>query len=282
VVRLATLRRGGQTTAVRLEEPGICSLLPYPDVGALLSRSDWRAQAGLPATERVSFDAAELAPVIPAPGKVVCLGLNYATHIREMGHELPQFPTLFAKYTDALIGPYDDIVLPAVSEQMDWEVELAFVIGRTCRNVAEPEGLEVIAGYTVFNDVTARDWQRRTTQFLGGKTFESTTPVGPWLVSADELPPGASGLTVRCAVDEEVMQEASTADLLFTPAQIVAYISQITTLRPGDLVATGTPAGVGAGRRPPVFLRPGQVVTTEIEGIGRLQNVCRADERRAH
>lgn len=281
MVRLATLRRDGETTAVRIEEPGTCSLLPHPDVGALLSRGDWREQADRPSTEAVSFDAADLAPVIPAPGKVVCLGLNYTTHIREMGHELPAFPTLFAKYTDALIGPYDDIVLPAVSEQMDWEVELAFVIGRTCRNVAEAEAAEAIAGYTVFNDVTARDWQRRTTQFLGGKTFESTTPVGPWLVTTDELPPGAGGLTVRCAVDDEVMQEASTADLLFTPAQIVAYVSQITTLRPGDLVATGTPAGVGAGRRPPIFLRPGQVVTTEIEGIGRLRNVCRADEHRA-
>lgn len=275
MVRLATLRTEGGTAAVRVVEPGRCVVLPYADVRALLSDPDWRAVAEGQAGDPEPFDETDLATVVPSPGKVICLGLNYATHIQEMGHELPRFPTLFAKYADALIGPYDDIALPDESAEMDWEVELAFIIGRECRRVPEDRALEMIAGYTVFNDVTARDWQRRTSQFLSGKTFEACTPVGPWLVTPDELPAGGSGLTVRCSVDGELMQEASTDDLLFKPAQIVAYLSLITTLHPGDLVATGTPAGVGAGRRPPKFLAPGQTLVTEIEGIGRLRNVCR-------
>jgi len=273
-MRLTTVRTAAGTSAGRVEDDNVV-LLPFTDVNELLARSGW-AELATAEGDVVALDETKLAPVVPRPPKIICLGLNYMRHIREMGREPPAFPTIFAKYTNALIGPRDEITMPAVSERMDWEVELGVVIGSAARNVSSEAALEHVAGYTVVNDISARDWQNRTTQFLQGKTFERTTPVGPFLVTADELPAGAAGLEVRCEVDGTTMQQDTTDELIFGVAETIAYLSQIFTLEPGDLIAMGTPDGVGAGRTPPVWLQPGQTVRTSIEGVGELVNVCSA------
>jgi acylpyruvate hydrolase len=275
-MRLTTVRTPSGTRAGRVEG-GDVVLLPFADLNDLLARPDW-AQLATSAGDIIALDETMLAPVVPRPPKIICLGLNYMRHIREMGREPPAFPTIFAKYTNALIGPRDEIAMPAVSDRMDWEVELGVVIGSPARNVSAEAALEHVAGYTVVNDISARDWQNRTTQFLQGKTFEHTTPVGPFLVTADELPAGAAGLAVRCEIDGTIMQQDTTDELIFGVAETIAYLSQIFTLEPGDLIAMGTPDGVGAGRTPPVWLQPGQTVRTSIEGVGELLNTC--SERR--
>jgi acylpyruvate hydrolase len=277
-VKLATVRFGGGHRAVRIEEgDSIATLLPEADVAEVFHDPSWRFHALEPGPPVPTF-ALDFAPLIPRPDKIICVGLNYRSHIAEMGREQPQFPTVFAKYRSSLIGDGDDIVLPAASEMVDWEAELAIVIGAPIRHGDRAEAELAIAGYTVLNDVTARDWQSRTTQFLQGKTFESTTPVGPWMVTPDE--PGAApgpGQRIACSVNGEVMQDATTADLLFDPFDLVAYLSTIVTLLPGDIIATGTPAGVGAGRTPPRFLADGDEVVTSISGVGELRNRCRRE-----
>jgi acylpyruvate hydrolase len=272
-VRLSTIRTNDHGTVAVRHEGDELVLLPHADVAALLaSGEDWARRAAESDGRRVAAAEVSYAPVVPHPNKIVCLGLNYATHIKEMGRPTPTHPTLFAKYDGALVGAHDDIHMPAVSDDLDWEAELCAVIGRPTRQVGEKEALDAVAGYTILNDVTVRDWQHRTREFLSGKTFEATTPVGPALVTSDELPPGASGLDIGCSVDGHAMQESNTADLLFDVAHIVSYVSTIVTLLPGDLIATGTPGGVGAGRDPKVFLRPGQRLVTRIEGIGEMSN----------
>jgi acylpyruvate hydrolase len=183
----------------------------------------------------------DFAPVVPNPDKIVCAGLNYRSHILEMGRELPEHPTLFAKYRGALIGANDEITLPAVSDQVDWEAELAVVIGARARHVSIDDAPRAIAGYAVLNDISVRDYQNRTLQWLQGKTFEGTTPVGPWLVTADESP--GPDREISCEVDGELMQRSDTAELVFPPAALVAYLSSIVTLEPGDIIATGTTGG---------------------------------------
>ncbi len=270
-MRLVTLRTEDGTRAGRLDGDRI-ELLPYPDVGSLLAEPGWREVASIRG-EEVSLPNVDLAPVVPKPNKIICLGLNYKAHIEEMGRELPSHPTLFAKYAVSLIGARDPIVLPPESQAVDWEVELAFVIGARARRVKAADAATVVAGFTVLNDISMRDWQMRTLQFLQGKTFEKSTPVGPAVVTLDEVPGGIDAdLAISCEVDGEQMQKARTSDLLFRPAALVEYISTIMTLEPGDIVATGTPNGVGAGRNPPVFLKPGQTVRTTIEGVGELIN----------
>jgi len=276
-MRLGTIADGhGGTVAVRLDGDEVVAL-PHTDVGALLSSMpEWDALAAVRG-ERRPLNGVSFAPLVPHPNKIICLGLNYATHVKETRRPTPEYPTLFAKYDGSLVGAKDPIVLPTVSESVDWEAEMAVVIGRPARHVAAADALGHVAGYSVINDVTVRDWQRRTIQFLSGKTFESTTPLGPWLVTPDELPAGGSGLSIRCLVDGEVMQDSNTSDLLFDVATTIAYISDIITLRPGDVIATGTPGGVGFARDPKIFLQPGQVLTTEIEGLGSCENRCVAE-----
>jgi acylpyruvate hydrolase len=269
-MRLVTIRTPGGTRAARVDGDHVIEL-DAPDVAAVLD-------AGIAATAEAGaapapLDGVDLAPVVPRPSKVFCLGLNYRSHIEEMSAELPDHPTLFAKFAAALIGPRDPIRLPPASKAVDWEAELAFVIGRRVRNASPDEAKAAIGGYTICNDVSMRDWQWRTTQWLQGKTWEGSTPVGPFLVTPDEVE-DAADLQLRCEVDGEMVQEARTSDLLFKPADIVSYISTIVTLEPGDLISTGTPGGVGAGRQPPQFLRPGNVVRTSIEGLGELVNEC--------
>jgi len=273
-MRFATIRTGGGTTAARLDGDALVPLAAA-DVGALLaaggSARDRDGSAPVPVAE------ADFAPIVPRPQKIICVGLNYRTHIIETGRELPAYPTLFAKFADSLLGPRDELVLPAVSERVDWEVELGVVIGRPVKRANASEAAAAIAGYTVMNDVSMRDWQRRTLQWLQGKMFERSTPAGPYLVTPDEVE-DAADLEVRTEVDGEVMQQSRTSDLLFGPAEIVAYASQIITLQPGDLIATGTPGGVGDARKPPVYLRPGNVLRSYIEGLGECVNLCVAEK----
>ena len=276
-MRLVTVRTKDGTRAGHLDGDRI-EMLPYPDVGTLLEQTDWGAVVEQNRGEEIAAADADLAPVVPRPNKIICLGLNYRAHIEEMGRELPTHPTLFAKYAVSLIGARDPIVLPPESQAVDWEVELAFVIGARARRVKAADAAKVVAGFTVFNDISMRDWQMRTLQFLQGKTFEKSTPVGPAVVTLDEIPQGIDAdIAISCEVDGEQMQKARTSDLLFPPAVLVEYISTIMTLEPGDIVATGTPNGVGAGRNPPVFLKPGQTVRTTIEGVGELVNPTVAD-----
>jgi acylpyruvate hydrolase len=276
-MKLGTIADGhGGTAAVRLDGEEVV-ILAHSDLGALLASTQDLGALTTIGGERRPIADITLAPLVPHPNKIICLGLNYATHIKETGRPTPQYPTLFAKYDGSLIGSRDPIVLPTVSENVDWEAEMAVVIGRPARHVGVDDALGHVAGYSIINDVTVRDWQRRTIQFLSGKTFESTTPLGPWLVTPDEVPTGGSGLPIRCLVDGEVMQESNTSDLLFDVATTIAYISEILTLLPGDVIATGTPGGVGFARDPQIFLRPGQVLTTEIEGLGTCQNPCVAE-----
>jgi acylpyruvate hydrolase len=275
-MRLATVRRSDGTTAAARLEGDELILLPYLDVGALLAEPEWREAAGAESGERVALAGADLAPTV-RPAKVICVGLNYRSHIEEMGRGFPDHPTLFSKFPDTLTGPYDDLVVPSNSGEVDWEVELGVVIGRVARRVDEAGAAACIAGYTVVNDISMRDWQWRTTQWDQGKNFEASTPVGPLLVTGDEIGEAAD-LAVTCTVDGQTMQGARTSDLLFKPAAIVSYASQFTTLRPGDLIATGTPGGVGAGRDPKVFLAPGQVLETTIERIGACRNLMVEDK----
>lgn len=276
-MRLVTLRTADGTRAGRLDGDEVVELADA-DVGALLaSGPDWAERAAAADGPRHGAAEADLAPLVPHPAKIVCLGLNYQSHIEETGQQRPRYPTYFAKFARALIGARDPIVLPAVSDAVDWEVELTLVIGRAARHVAEHDAAAFVAGVTVANDISVRDWQRRSSQILAGKTFERTTPVGPALVTLDELPGGWSDLTVRCEIDGQVVQDGHTSDLLFTPEQIIADLTKIVTLDPGDLVLTGTPAGVGLARTPPVYLSAGQTVRTVIDGVGELVNTCVAE-----
>ena len=218
-MRLATIRVHGGTRAVRVDGDGYIDL-GVADVGALLAEPDWSERAASVGADAARYRHAdvELAPLVPAPGKIVCVGLNYRTHILEMGREFPEHPTLFAKFADALVGANDDIALPPESNAMDWEAELVVVIGRTVRRADDAQAAAAIAGFTIMNDVTMRDWQFRTREWLQGKTFEGTTPLGPVLVTPDELPGGVRpALAMKCTVDGEIVQQADTSDLVFDP-----------------------------------------------------------------
>ena len=271
-MRLVTIRTAGGTRAGRVEGDQLIEL-DATDVGALLAGGEAAMRSAASADgPRHDYATADLAPLIPNPPKIICVGQNYMAHIAEMGSQPPDYPTLFAKYTRALVGPRDDIVLPKVSDNIDWEVELAIVIGKEARHVSGDAAMDAVAGWTILNDVSVRDFQRRTQQFLQGKTFEKSTPLGPMLVTRDEI--DASDLRLTTEVDGQIMQDSSTADLLFKPVDIVSYISQIISLEPGDVIATGTPSGVGAGRKPPVWLKPGQTMITRVQGLGEQVNRC--------
>jgi acylpyruvate hydrolase len=273
-LRLATIRTARGTRAARVEGDRVVELV-VPDVGVLLASGVEPADATAAGPVHGVGDV-DFAPVVPRPAKVLCLGLNYRAHIAEMGHDVPDHPAVFSKYAVALIGARDDIWLPPESTAVDWEAELGIVIARPVRRASAAEARDAIAGYTVVNDVSMRDWQYRTPQWDQGKTWEHATPVGPWMVTPDEVD-DARDLRVTCQVDGELVQDGRTSDLLFDPVATVRYLSTICTLDPGDVISTGTPAGVGHGRTPPVYLQPGQVVRTAVDGVGELVNRCVAE-----
>lgn len=219
----------------------------------------------------------KIIPTMPIkPGKILCIGLNYHDHAAEVGAQIPEHPTVFTKFRNALVGPADPIALPPESQKVDYEAELAVVIGKNVRRADEAQALEAIAGYTILNDVSVRDWQGRTSEWFQGKNWDNCTPVGPYVVSRDEVDPVA-GLRIECLIDGETVQSGTTADMIFTPAQLVSYISTFMSLEPGDVIACGTPAGVGMSKKPRRWLRPGEEVTTRIEGIGEITNICRPE-----
>jgi acylpyruvate hydrolase len=213
---------------------------------------------------------------IDRPGKIVCVGLNYRDHAEEQGVEPPDHPILFAKWQTALIGPGEPIVLPPVTQQADFEAELGVVIGARVRSVSEESALEAVRGYVCVNEVSARDLQFADGQWTRAKSIDTFCPVGPRLVSREDVP-DPQMLRIRCVLNGEVMQDSSTAEMIFSVAQIIAFASRTMTLEAGDLIATGTPAGVGFTRRPPVFLQDGDEVTIEIERLGALTNPVRAE-----
>jgi 2-keto-4-pentenoate hydratase/2-oxohepta-3-ene-1,7-dioic acid hydratase in catechol pathway len=219
-----------------------------------------------------------LLPPVPPPEKVICIGLNYLDHAIETGAKPPTEPIVFSKFNTALIGDGDAIVLPSLSQEVDYEAELVVVIGRTTRHVAVKDALKCVAGYTCGHDVSARDWQkgRPGGQWLLGKSFDTFGPIGPWLVTTDEIP-DPSNLRVRMHLSGEVVQDSTTRQLIFDIPQLISHLSKIMTLKAGDLIFTGTPPGVGMAKTPPRFLRHGDVCTVEIEGIGPLTNPCVAE-----
>ncbi|MGO4804674.1 fumarylacetoacetate hydrolase family protein [Arthrobacter sp. 2MCAF15] len=268
-MRLLTLRTANGTVAVRQDGDTLTEIDGFVDVGELLRTADWEATAKAASGATHALNGADLAAVVPSPGKIICVGHNYRNHIKEMGREVPEFPTLFAKYAESLIGPNDDLALPQESDAVDWEAELAVVIGKTGRRISEADAADHIAGYAVLNDVSMRDYQFRTIQWLQGKTWEKSTPFGPALVTKDEF---SAGPLMTSEVDGEVQQQTPTGDLVFTPEYLVSYISTIITLNPGDVIATGTPGGVGHAQDPKRYLQEGQILVTTIEGLGQLKN----------
>ncbi|HEX4360015.1 MAG TPA: fumarylacetoacetate hydrolase family protein [Pseudonocardia sp.] len=279
-MRLATIRTGSGTRAVRVDADNAVET-GDADLGALLRRPGWRDRAAAAAGPAHPVDGLDYAPLVPAPEKIICVGANYRDHIAEMGRQPPEFPTLFAKFPPTLVGAHDEVLLPAVSEAVDWEAELTVVIGAPTRHVSAAEAPAAIAGYTVLNDVSVRDYQNRTLQWLQGKMFEATTPIGPTLVTPDELsvdPVTGLAAEISTEVDGEVLQRSNTDQLVFGAYELIAYISQIITLNPGDLIATGTPGGVGHARKPPRYLADGSVLTTRIAGVGECRNVCRKEK----
>ena len=254
--------------------------LPYPDLVAFLEDGDRARQtalklAGNPSAAAMHpLSAVRLLAPLPKPPKFICIGLNYRDHAIESGLPIPATPTVFAKYSNAVIGPGDTIQIPQVSQEVDYEAELAFVIGRRGKHVAPAQWKDCVFGYTIVNDVSARDFQRATSQWIIGKTFDTFAPMGPELVSADEIE-DPHNLRISCEVNGRVLQDSSTSQLIFRIPELVAYLSQVMTLEPGDVVSTGTPPGVGFARKPPIFLQPGDEVVVKVEGLGELRNRCR-------
>ncbi len=218
-----------------------------------------------------ALDSVVLGPPVPDPDKIVCLGLNYRDHAEEAGLDLPVAPMLFAKFRNSLIGPEDSIVVPAVTERVDYEAELAVVVGRRATRIASEDALDHVAGVMAFNDVSARDLQLQTSQWTAGKALDTFAPCGPAIVSLDEID-DLQRLAVRTRVNGRTVQDGNTADMIFPVAETIAWLSSVMTLEPGDIIATGTPAGVGFKREPPVLLVHGDVVEVEIDGIGSLRN----------
>jgi 2-keto-4-pentenoate hydratase/2-oxohepta-3-ene-1,7-dioic acid hydratase in catechol pathway len=250
----------------------IMDLLADPDPGLPALRA---ALADIDVGEWRSLAEADLLAPVPRPGKVVAIGRNYSEHAAESGADPPAAPLIFAKWPTSVIGHGAEIRWdPELTAQVDYEAELAVVIGQRARNVSVAEALDHVLGYTCLDDVSARDLQFGDGQWVRGKSLDTFCPMGPWIVTTDEIP-DPQRLAIRCLVEDEVLQDANTSQMFFGVAEIVSYCSRSFTLEPGDVIATGTPAGVGAFRTPPRFLQDGERVTVEIEGIGRLENVCR-------
>jgi acylpyruvate hydrolase len=248
------------------------------DLVGLIAGGD-AVQARVKTAVSKASDAARkpLASVKPAmpisnPKKFICVGLNYALHAKEGGHEIPTYPSFFLRVASSLVAADAPVIRPKCSIQLDYECELTIVIGKGGRHIPESKALEHVFGYTLFNDVSVRDFQRKTSQWTPGKNFDGTGPVGPAVVTADELPAGASGLRIMTRVNGQTMQDSNTSDMIFSTARCVSLLSEFMTLEPGDLIATGTPSGVAHARKPPAWMKAGDVVEVEVEKIGVLRN----------
>ncbi len=248
------------------------------DLLGLIQAGDW-AMAKLrdiPASAAASTKSplASVEPALPIakPPKFICVGLNYLEHAKEGGHAPPTYPSFFPRWSNSLVAAEAPVIRPKVSTHLDYECELTIVVGKGGRHIPEAKALEHVFGYTIFNDVSVRDYQRKTSQWLPGKNFDATGPLGPCVVTADALPPGASGLNIMTRVNGETMQSSNTSDMIFTVANVIATLSAFMTLEAGDLIATGTPSGVAHARKPPAWMKAGDIVEIEIEKIGVLRN----------
>jgi acylpyruvate hydrolase len=264
------VRNGDRVIAVSSVAPELSTtlveLLARDELGTLSDKLGKTESVGVAVSE------VEYRPLIPNPGKIICIGRNYAAHAAEGGADTPAFPEVFYRGATSLIAHQGVIVRPTCSDKLDYEGEFVFVIGKTCRHATEDNALDYVAGYTLFNDATLRDYQKFSSQWTVGKNFDGTGAFGPELVTAEELPPGLEGLTLTTRLNGEQMQEGHVDDLVFPVRSLIAILSECMTLEPGDVVVTGTPSGVGYVRTPPVFMKAGDVVEVHVPGVGKLIN----------
>ena len=281
-MKLAMVRVDGSARPAVMDSDGAlvdlkaCGMVHWENLDELIAAGEdvWREAADAAARDYPRLSEPELLVPLSSPQKIMCIGRNYADHARVLGHDLPEHPVLFAKYANALAGPGDEIVLPGVSSKIDYEAELAVVIGKRCKAVDRDEALDCVFGYTCANDITMRDAQKADGQWTRAKSPDTFCPLGPWLVTADEIP-DPQALAIALELNGEVMQDSSTAEMVFGVAELVSYLSQTMTLLPGDILLTGTPPGVGAGRDPQVFLASGDKLKVKVERIGELENRVR-------
>jgi acylpyruvate hydrolase len=283
-VRLATL---ATARGLRLHVRGRSGYLDLADAAGdpRLASLSYVLRAGPPAMdaaaalldgEGAEFGAGDFGPAVPRPGRILCLGLNYRAHALEGGREVPAWPDAFVRGADTVLGPYADLVRPALTDKYDFEGELGVVIGSGGRYIPAHKALDAVAGYVVLNDASARDWQRAGSQWTAGKNFDGSMPIGPELVTADEV--DVSDLALTTVLNGQVMQSARTSQMIVDVPAAIEFFSSFTTLRPGDVIATGTPGGVGFARQPPVWLQPGDVIEVTVDGVGTISNRVVAEE----
>jgi 2-keto-4-pentenoate hydratase/2-oxohepta-3-ene-1,7-dioic acid hydratase in catechol pathway len=276
-MKLASFTTGGRASWGVVEEDGVLDAGPafgsqYATLRDALSSPSLTAElAALPKGPKLALDVVQWLPAIPNPAKIICIGLNYETHRQETGRAPSSYPSIFTRFADSQVAHAAPILMPRVSKALDYEGELAVVIGQGGRYIEPKDAMRHVAGYACYNDATLRDWQRHTTQFIPGKNFPQTGGFGPWMVTADEITDiGALRLTTR--LNGTVMQDAGLDQLIFPIPELIAYCSSFTPLHPGDVIATGTPGGVGFKREPPVYMKAGDVVEVEVSGVGLLRN----------
>jgi 2-keto-4-pentenoate hydratase/2-oxohepta-3-ene-1,7-dioic acid hydratase in catechol pathway len=241
----------------------------FAAIAGALSKLD---AAGIAKQPKLDAGKAKWLQPVPTPGKIVCLGLNYAAHAAEGGHKTPEYPAFFMRATTSMLAHNEPMVRPTVSDKFDYEAELAVVIGKRARHLTDANALDCVLGYSCFNDGSLRDYQRKASQWTIGKNFDATGPIGPWLVPASELPPGCTGLKIESRLNGQVMQSDNTSNMIVSVQHALVLLSEAMTLEPGDVIAMGTPSGVGYARNPPVFMKPGDTIEIEIEKVGLLSN----------
>lgn len=284
-MRLCLLEMGGEAVIAGQRDGALRNLSQAGLPGSIveiLSSPELRAKAerGITDAPEIDVEAATFLPPLPRPSKIICVGLNYADHAAESPYDRPSWPVFFLRLASGLVGHGQPILKPAVSDELDYEGEMVAVIGKPGRAIAEKDALDHVVGYSIFNDGSIRDYQlKKGPQWTIGKNFDATGGFGPFVVSTDEVPAGGKGLSVSTRLNGKVMQQANTDDMLFPVAELVARVSEAMTLEAGDIIVTGTPAGVGFARKPPVFMRDGDLCEIEIEGIGVLSNPVRNDSR---
>jgi acylpyruvate hydrolase len=287
-MRFATFLHDGMPRLGVVENDSLIDLARLVGDGSLGLRAALETRLDLASIARRAFDSSaprlaltqlELAPLIPEPGKTICLGLNYYDHAKEGGREKPDYPWFFYRGKSSLIGHAAPAICPRISSKLDYEAELAVIIGREVpRHVSRADALSYVFGYACFDDISVRDYQKRTPQWTIGKNFDGTGAFGPWVVTSDELPPGAKQLRIQSRLNGEVMQDSNTSDMIFDVAETISLLSECLTLQPGDVLSMGTPAGVGQARTPPVWMKPGDTIEVEIDRIGVLRNPIIAEE----
>jgi 2-keto-4-pentenoate hydratase/2-oxohepta-3-ene-1,7-dioic acid hydratase in catechol pathway len=288
-MRIVTFRRSGEGAP----EPGVVAgdrviglkAAGYNSVLDLIAAGEEGLAAARKLAANPPADAAGLASVtllapVQRPPKLICIGLNYHEHAVESGLDIPKIPVVFNKFPNVVVGPNDPVILPRISEKPDYEVELAVVIGKGGRRIAKANWQDHVFGYTIVNDVSARDWQMQTSQWIMGKTFDTFAPMGPWIVTTDEIT-DPHDLKIQMEVAGELRQNQNTKELIFGIPELIEHLSSVFTLEPGDIISTGTPSGVGLGFKPPKWLQPGQEMVARIEGIGELRNTCVAEAQAA-